>query len=513
MILFVYALVLLLFPLQMHMMEAYAYAAAAEGYYNLSQTFALLAQGKTLPDISLYHPNHPLAHLVPGFLHRALHWDVMTVFQVRNGISALVFTCFFYLTAARLVSQRSAVIYATLLVIFTNAFWLAAISGETQIPALALVMATTYFLVRYFEINGGGRPVFLVAAACVYIAAGACHMATVMFSLPAGLSVLVYSRARSRWMLYLLVVSGIIAGFAIFYGLLFIHFLKIDSVDMYLRTLFIYYPLLVKQYTSPEWWLATGKAFLVSVSASESVWGAASWLGAIGVIVLGYGALWRAQANRAVKFLLVAWPLTQMIIQVIVNGRPDGTNFWLFLLPPFYLVAAFGFRQLRILLGGQLALPFIVTAVVLGNFLAFVLPNASLARHEFVYLDKHAQYSENPPLAMIVTEPVLTYPELWWAGSRYGLKQQKVFFPCCGEKEVGEHIDSWAAGQRKFLLLSDEVSGGFARAFVARTKLRCNVLQETKGEIRSALIPVTVAVDYPPSGRVQKSLTLYFCTQ
>lgn len=507
-----YSVLLLVLPLGMQAMEAYAYAAGVEGYYNLSQTFALMTPGKPLPDISLYHPNHPLAHLLPGLLHQAFGFDAMNMFRIRNGTCSLVFIFFFYLSALRLVAQRAAVAWATIMVMFTFVFWSSALSGETQIPALAMVMVTAYFLIRYFEPDAS-RPAHLVAAVFCYVVAAGCHMSVVMFTVPAGLAVLVYSRSRDKIFLYVSLLLVVVAGFALFYGLLFVHFLKIDSWDTYQRTLFIYYPLLVRQYASPEWWLATGKSFLLSVSYAENVWGGAARLSAIIVIVLGYAALWRSAVSRGAKFLLFAWPISQMVIQVIVNGRPDGTNFWLFLTPPFYLAAAFGFRRLGVLLRGQPVLFFMVGAVAIGNLFAYVLPSTLLKRNEYIYLEKHPRLAENPPLAVIVSEPVLTFAEIWWAGSRLGLKNQKIFFPCCNETDAAEHLRGWAAGQRGFLLMSDESSRGIAREFAARKDFRCTVLQERRGKIRSAVIPVTVSVDFPPDGFVQKSLLLYDCAR
>jgi len=66
-----YTLVLVSFPLSIQAMESYAYAASAEGYYNLANTFAIAAEGARIPDFSQYHPNHPLPHLIASVLYRS----------------------------------------------------------------------------------------------------------------------------------------------------------------------------------------------------------------------------------------------------------------------------------------------------------------------------------------------------------------------------------------------------------------------------------------------------------
>jgi|GEM_PF-2603606 len=512
-ILAIYAVLLAIFPLQIQVMESYAYAAGVEGYYNLSQTFALAQPGKNLPDISLYHPNHPLGHLLPAVLHRAYGFDAMALFRLRNGISALVFLAFFFMAAMRLVGHRAAVITATLCVMFTYVFWGAALSGETQIPALALLMATTYFLLRFFEPETGGRVKQLMVAAVCYVFAGGSHLSSIMFSLPAGLAALVYSHRRWQWKLYAVAVAVIIGGYGLFYGLLFVRLLHIDSLEMYLRTFFIYDPILQRQYSTADWWLETGYSLLRALSYSDSVWGGAARISGVTVIVMGYIALWRSRAVPAVKFLLIAWPVSQLVVQVAVKGRPDGVNFWLFLLPPFFLAAAFGLRSIIVLSRGYFFLPVIVAVFAASNFFSAILPNSSLNKSEFIYLEKHPEYARNPPLAVVVSQPVLTFAEIWWAGSRLGLRQQEIFFPCCGETDAAARLANWAAARGEFLLMSDEAGPGLGSKVAADDKLHCRLLQNSSGEFSAALIPVTVHADFPAGRSLRKQLRIYHCVR
>lgn len=506
-VLAVFAALLIAFPLKVQPMEPYAYAAAAEGYYNLTTTFALYTPTLVLPDISRYHPNHPLPHFIAALLHSKTGIGALAVFKVLNFSGALIFIIFFYLSALRLTRNQAAIIGATLALVFSYAFWGAALSGEMQLFGLALMMAAIFFLVRYLD-EIERQPRFLFIAAGLYIFAGAFHLFTFILIIPAGVALLVHSRKATDLKLYAIVLGVIIAGYAFFYGLALSLVLEIHSLADYLRTLFIYNQILLKSYTSQDWWPLLTKSLFRAWVYADGAWGFFPKCALLVLILVGYWRIVKSQLGMPVKILLLGWPAFQVLLQIAVSGRPEGLNFWLFLFPTFYLGLAMAMEWLHEIMHigfVALLLPSLLFAV---NFSAVIFPNSRLESRQALYI-KAPDLPKQTPVAFVINEPVLSYGEMWKMGSVYGFRNQKIFLPCCGEQGVREKLVTWAMAQPTFLIISDFSDDLIGRE-LAKQKISFTVLQNDVGEITPVWIPSSLYVDNPRGLKYSKNLRVYF---
>lgn len=505
-ILGVYALLLVFFPLAMQAMEPYAYAAAAEGYYNLTTTFGLFQPGVNLPDISAYHPNHPLGHLLPAFAFRQWGIDALVLARVRNGISALVFLFFFYLSAGYLVRRMVVRAAATAITMFNLVFWNSALSGEVHMPALALNMVAVYFLLVYFK---DPAPRYLWIAALFHVFSGASHLTSAFLLCPAGIALLVHSSRREKWGFYLALTAFILAGYAFFYIFLLVKFLKIDSPDLFLRTFFIYTPILTRKFGLGEWWQITGKSLVGAFASSGSAWGIINAVLLILLVVIGYLKLLAAKLGRPQKVLLIGWPLFQIAVQIIVQGRPDGLNFWFFLGPPLNLAMLFSLRYLAVLGRTKLFLVGAVILVFAVNFFTGIFPASRMASNQFLLTERHPEFAGNPPAAFIVNQPVLTFSEIWAAGSIFGLRTQVHFFPCCGDEKYAERLRQWTQGKSRFLIFDDDAAE--FPDMLTRDKTHCRTLQSGATELTQDRIPVSVHLERGTATSVRKTLRIIYC--
>lgn len=500
-----YTLILLLFPMSLQAMESYAYAAAAEGYYNLASTFAAMNTNLHIPDFSYYHPNHPLPHLIASVLHRLSGAPALQVFGAMNFAGTVVFLCFHYAVALRVFRHRASASVATALSGFTYAVWASALSGEVQMFALAFLMAGFHFLLKFFQAPAETSATNLRLAALFYILAVAFHQAAFFAGVPAALAALVHSRTRRSLWLYVQVAAIVSSGWAFFYILLLVRMLSIDSVRQYFDTLFVYRQILTKEYAGSEWFdLLTGAAMRSVTFADFGL----SYLLALLFFVAslaGFRRMIRSDLPRPFWILLVGLPLFQIALQFAVRGRPEGINFWLFLIPCFSLAVVYsltsGTRSPVGILSGWL----LVLLVALTNFHFFFLPNHRLAPQEAIY-SRGAAISRLLPVAIIVHEPVLTFAEGWSLGSESGLRRQTWFLPCCGESDYGIRLAEWFKKHDEFLLLTDNF--GAADRHLPVTRFESEVLIRRQGSIAANTVPRSLYFTSTPGEHYRKELVL-----
>lgn len=498
---------LFFFPLKMQPMEPYAYAAAAEGYYNLTTTFALQAPTVKLPDISRFHPNHPLPHFIAAVLYGATGVGAMGVFKALNFAGALLFIVFFYLSALRLVGNRTAIVTASLALVASYVFWAAALSGEMQLFGLALMMAAIYFLIRYLD-DAERVPRYLFIAALFYVLAGAFHLFTFILIVPAGFALLVHSRKAGDFRIYALVLLLILAGYSVFYGLILSRVLDIHSLEEYLRTLFIYNQILLKAYTQEEWWPLLTKSLFRAWVYADGLWGFIPKCALTILILVGYWRLAVSKLKTAVKVLLLGWPVLQILVQIAVYGRPEGLNFWLFLFPTFYMGLATAFAWLEEKMNAATVAILVPLLLLAVNFTSAIFPNSNLETGQVLYF-KAPKLPRETPAAVVITEPVLTYGEIWTMGSHHGFRNQKVFLPCCGERNVREKLVAWAKSKSTFLIVSD-AHDDLVGEELKRQNISFNVLQDDAGEIMPAWVPMSLYLDNPRGSRYSKNLRVYY---
>jgi len=495
----IYAAVLYAFPLKHQAVEAYGYAAAAEGYYNLNSTF-LPNSRDLIPNISRYHPNHPLPHYISSLLYENFRTPAMTTLKALNAVAAILFLAAFYALLIQFFSAKAIALLAAMFAASMYAFWLTALSGETQMFALALMTAAVGL---FFEFLRFGKALHLFLAAICYVFAGAFHLFSFVFIFPAVAALVSRRDFLRHWRMYTTATVIICLGYAFFYGVLLIGVLGVQNFDEYVKTLFIYRNILHKAYSSPEWWQLFSGALLKSFVSFDSGAGFLAQMIVALLVLIGFMRMIRSRLTRSLKIFLIAWPFIQVGLQLIVNGRPEGLNFWLFLFPVFFTMLAFALEGMAAYTK-QIFPAFLILAFVAAiNFISAILPNFSLERTNYTYFE-NLDLPKSIPLAIVVHEPVLTFVEIWAVGSLYGFKNQHVFLPCCGEKHYLDNLAEWAAKHENFLLITDSRSESLEKV-VNGAKL----LQERSGKISAISVPNSLYVKLPADHEYAKNLKTY----
>lgn len=525
-ILAAYALLLIFFPLRMQAIESYNYAAGAEGIYSLASTFQSSQPDVPLPDFSRYHPNHPLLHAAAGFIFDRVKIPALTFFKVINFLSSLISLAIFYLLCLKLWEWRGrigkaalvAATAATMVMAVSHAFWMAALSGEVHLAALACFLGAVYFLVCYLSTEGKRGNRYLICAAVCASVALALHM-IVVFVLPMAIAVFFARRWREEWRLYLIAGAIIVAVAGIVYGVLLVYVLGIDSVRRYYGTLFIYKFLRHLRYEGLEWFWVFVKSWVHVIIYSFSAWGGLLGVFFAGLYLTGLAKLSRSALIKPIKLLLLFWPASYVAMHLLLSSRADSINYWHFALPGTFLAVGYTFQALY--RRGLFRLLIYVTpaAVFAANFSGAVFPNAVLKEKDYLYIEDPVQlmHKAGDParllpdhkVAVLTKDPVLTFPEIYRLASEFGFRNQDIFIYCCGKTGYVEPLRNWLATHDSFLLVVDEHTAEIGQMLTDAHK-KFMVLQETSGEIRPEWLPASIYFVRPPDYRIFKKIRIFF---
>ena len=135
---------LVVFWFDVHSWESSLYASSAEGLVRLSQLFAEPG-GRALPDLSLFHPYHPLFHATVRALTvvvgRPLDVGALTLTVVMNKAAAVAALVFGHRVLTRAGASAAAALVAVAFVASAKAFLFAAFDGEAHLVSLAFFLA------------------------------------------------------------------------------------------------------------------------------------------------------------------------------------------------------------------------------------------------------------------------------------------------------------------------------------------------------------------------------------
>lgn len=128
--------------LKVHSWEAYMYAASHEGFLQLSEMFSAVHAGQALPDISRFHPYHPLFHMIVKTAWSACGGSVsaLTIAVALNKMSAVAAIVLTHRIFLRLFADGAVALVAAGGMFFTKAFLFGAFSGDAHILSLALFL-------------------------------------------------------------------------------------------------------------------------------------------------------------------------------------------------------------------------------------------------------------------------------------------------------------------------------------------------------------------------------------
>ncbi|GAB4432277.1 MAG: hypothetical protein OHK0011_15130 [Turneriella sp.] len=497
-----YALLLILYPMGMQAMESYAYAAAAEGYYNLATTFTVMNEAANIPNFSHYHPNHPLPHLMASLAFRLAKIPALQTFQAMNFAGTIAFLCLHYSLALRIFRRALPATLATALSGFSYAVWASALSGEVQMLALAFLLAGFNYLVSFLQAEPDTVNPRLLLAGLFYVIAVAFHQAAFFVIIPAAVAALMHSRSRRSLSTYAQASAIVIFGWALFYIFLLVLLLDIQSFSQYLDTLFVYRHILNRQYGISEWFALLAGAAMRSIAFADFglsfILALASFLAAL----VGFRKLFYSNEPKPVWILLAGLPLFQIGLQLAVRGRPEGINFWLFLIPCISIAVVYAFAESP---AGRVFSAALVVLLACLNLYYFFLPNHRLDPQQYTYVNG-IEVAPNLPAAIVVHEPVLTFAEAWFLGSESGLRRQTWFMPCCGERRFEQHLQSWFHNHEEFLLLSDKIEE--AEGWLAANGLTAEILVRRRGNLAASLVPRSLYFTAAPGEQYPKEILL-----
>lgn len=515
----VFAILSQIFPLRVQAVEPYTYAAGVDGYYNVATTFATAQPEVKLPDFSRYHPNHPLLHLAAGVLHDWTGIGGLQLFKAFNLIAALIALWLIYHLVMGLGLSRNTALLTSIAAGFTYIFWVGALSAEVHLPAVALQLLSARYLVKFLQGQPGSHR-NLRFAALFFALATAFHLAALFCGFAFAAAVLM-QKMQNRWRVLLecAIIYALIVLFV--YGVLLVAVLRIESFTIYKATMLIYSHLLHIRYSGFEWVVTLFKSFAHALVFGFSVWSWALKIMWLGAILLGMVAIARAQRPIAQKVLLLTWPVAYIVSHAIFGARADSIHSWLFTLPALLVALAFLFERLLAGVEARIYLIAFVCLIGANNFIAGVLPNSLLKESDFQFAeDPQALLAghgiEKPaarelPLLVLMKYPAVTFPDIWYLGSRLGYKNQTPLVYCCGKQGYQQILRSLMEKHDEFFLLTDEISDELPELF-GQSKRDFRVLLEKRGEIARNSLVSSLYFERPAGYQNLKELRIFYAT-
>ncbi len=503
-VIFIALTMYLLFPLQLQSVEPYNYAAAIEGYSKDSVGFAL-AQDNWLPDFGRYHPNHPIGHALAGWAYDWLRIPALTWMRFMNTSASLVATIFFYVILLRIQFSQSTAAVTVALFLTTYCGMFAVFSGEWHMPAIALSLAGIWQVIVYVE-EGTRR--HLNHSALLLGIAACHHLGAFFLMVPIGVILLLVRPIKERWR------EIFSAGLLIFVMLLLVYVIipimlfRFQSIDDYLRTLLVYKYLPHIRYEGFDWIMVAARTFLQSIVFTPLPPKKVEWYAGSVLLffLLGLLRFSRSGLPRYVKAIFLLIPGLFLFSYVALSARPDALLGWIFLLPFICLVIV---KTIADLHPRAMLFLAVMPVFLLGWNLVFaIIPNSLQKRENIFFFKLPPGTPSTIPLAFVENTPVFTDPEIWYAGSEMGFRNQMHFFPCCGENNYYARLKRWIRENPGFALVSDGNETNMENL------LRSEGLQYVRWLDRRtkwplSLVPSTLYVQHIASRWNEKKLTIW----
>lgn len=500
----VFLLLYTLFPLQLQSGEPYNYASAIEGYYRNSMGFSL-AQGENLPDFGRYHPNHPIGHVLAGLAYDWFRIPALLWIKLVNVVAAFVAAILIYILMLHMRFTERVAALACALFLATYCGLFAVLSGEWHMPAVAFSLAG---LLQVFLYMDNGKTKQLSYATVFFTVAICYHLAAIFYLAPIGIIILSLRPVRERWKE--LFIAGLVTATTLIIVYVIVPFLlfRFASTEEFLRTFFVYKYLSHIRYSGLEWFIIAGRTILHTIAYTPAGVKSIDALVLLQFVILCY-CIWkfsRHAANKAKQLIVLVMPAWWLAVHWIFGARPDAMLGWLFVLPPLsmILVGAFaGIAKKKVFLVSALPI------ILLGwNLLWGILPNSLSKPENIFYFAVPEGTRKTVPIAFVISNPLLMESEIWYAGSKLGYRNQRHFYPCCGENDYLPRLKGWMRANPGFILVTDgrdAVVGGLLQ----NEGLRYGKWLDRHADWPSALVPTTLYVQHTAPPVYRKRLTVW----
>lgn len=478
-LLITYGIILNSFPLRNQPGDPYLYAAAAEGYFNFASILEYFQPSGVMPDISGYHPYHPLSHMLAAYSYSMTGISALQFLVLLNNAGALLFAFFFYLTCLKLWKKHPIAVVLTSLVLFSHVFWGSAISAEVHIASLALLMAAAYFLITYLIADSPLRSGFLIWAAVCYIVSGAFHLAVAIYGFAGAAAFIGAPSALRKWKLNVSIAFLVLAGFSFFYGFLLFHKLQLKSLAEYFGTMSLYVHLPEPKFSIMDSFRVAADSFVYAIFYPGKYfhW----WPGLILCLLLifGFFRMLRYEKRFPVRNFLIAAPIIYLVTLIFFRARPDAVNSWLAIIPAIFLIIGYTLESISNSVASFIIGGFLVASFFGINFHGSIYPKTMLNQQEYIYFSDARDIPRNTQVAFYVTDGAVTAAEIWAAGSLYGLRQQKHFYACC-QQNVAKGLLKLINARRPLLIVSDAAPNAIPE-FLIKNRIKFTILRETTG--------------------------------
>ncbi|MBV6494826.1 MAG: hypothetical protein LDLANPLL_02863 [Turneriella sp.] len=496
-VLALFASMLHFFPLKLLSPESYIYAAAIDGYYNLATTFQVFQNDVVLPDFGRYHPNHPLPHLIVGLLHDNYGFSSLALLRYMNAFGAFLTLFFVYSTLKRLFTKGHAAVLATAFIAFSFAFWQEALIGEVHLIAVGLLAAALYCWVLYSEQGSKYKRRYLFVAGLSFAVAVSFHLVVAFAALPILLAFFLINYIRKDWLNFFLVVLFITVVFSVVYVVVPIHLFDIRSVHEFISLVSIYTHLPVYYFSGAEWYRVLFSTFAHSFVNGYSSWGAALGFVCLGLLFWGYILFVKKKILLPIKIFVVGLPLIYFAINVLVNGRADGINGWLFCLPSFAIVIATLQERLNEIFELRFFILIFLAIVIIVNFSSGFFENSQIQDKEFIFskdIPEFAREKQNtslPPLMAYVANPSLGFVELSTIAEHQPQRSIDIILSWHKKEEGLKKLQSWMSSRKTFFILDDGFTDNIEKLLQSKGR-SYTLLFDRKASVPETWVPSSI---------------------
>lgn len=457
---------------RVHSWEAYMYAASHEGFLQLADMFSAVHGGQVLPDISRYHPYHPLFHILVkaiwqgasavagplGFTPSAL-----TVAVVVNKASAVAVVCLAWQIFTRLLGDRVSALGAVAGMFFTKAFLFGAFSGDAHILSLALFLGSLFLVLLPLRDSTVERRRVLLAA--VLFSLGASVNLAIFFYGLVPLAVLAHARRFQAALLALSVSATLLFSM---YVVLPVAWLGLPDVDAYQRLFSIYSYMAHDGAPLPrrvaEFADALGAGLVGGLGSTSHI----ARLVHGGFIVGGVVALVvmdRTSKGAVPRFWVPFWFFGFAIGELAMNTESSVNGTIYVMLPTFALV---GFLLRALPPPGKAIATLALAAVGALNVARVVVPKVF---PDEIATPRLATMQDSPPpgapVAVLLAHMSL-FQEIHYLGHERGFRQIRLFLPEISESRA--ELQAFVDGHKEFCLLSSDPLPAGLRPFL-RTRV------------------------------------------
>lgn len=448
------ALFLALVWFRVHSWEAYMYAASAEGFFRMSEMFSAVYGDAPVPEISRFHPYHPLFHM----LVEAILWagrfvagdsanlSALTIAVVVNKLSALAAAVLAFRILSRLLRDPLAAVIAVGGMVLTKAFLFGAFSGDAHVLSLALFLGTLDLVLRSDPSERSEVRRAALAAALFSVGVGM-NLAIFFYGLLPLAVLLVGRRFKAT-----AVAVGLSA--LLLFGLYVVTpvvLFDLKDLDAFTRLFSIYGYL-----PAPEGSLPVLALYFVDAVSAGLVGGIdALSAGArvlIGLLLVGGAVcLWRAPSSGTPRFWVAMW-IGGFAIGELAMHTVKSVNGTIYVMLPLFALVGYLLRALR---SRRVLFSLVVAALVaVGSVnVAKVVVSKALAGQ--VAAPRLAALRNPPaadtPVAILITHMSL-FQEIYHLGHDRGFTEMRAFIPT--ESASSAALERWVAERASYCQLA-----------------------------------------------------------